>query len=387
MPTLLLSAPPTAPTDELRPALAAAGFAVADHVLGSAPAVDFGPLVAAVIDTGDRTDLAAAQTRRWRAELGDAFVPVLWLLPGASSAAAVLGLDAGADAVLARSVEPAVIAAQLKALARTHAAHGRIAAKAAESRLLGNQLQKAYAQLDRELEMARRVHRTFLPRATPEVGPVRFAVCYRPRSRVGGDFYSVQRLDESHVGFFLGDVMSHGSAVGSLLSVFVKQSVRMKEIGGNRYRLVTPDEVLAGVNRELIGLGLEDPPLVAMVVGTVDATGGTATVARAGGPPPVRIPAAGECEVWSVPGPFLGTADTSYQSVSGALAAGDKLLIGSDGTRPDGEPTAGNADPLAAAAARHRMLSGQAFVDAVARDLLPQVSHSDDFTLLCVEHV
>jgi serine phosphatase RsbU (regulator of sigma subunit) len=384
-PTVLLSAPLQCPADDLRRLLAGAAFAVADHLLGSAPAVEFGPVVVAVVEVGERADVAAAQTRRWRGELGDQCVPVLWVLPFASAELTALGLDAGADAVLARPLDPSVFEAQVRAMARAHATAARVAVKATEARLLGEQLQKAYAQLDRELEMARRVHRTFLPRALPEVGPVRFAVCYRPRSRVGGDFYDVQRLDESHVGFYLGDVMTHGSAAGSLLSVFVKQTVRMKEITGNRYRLVPPEEVLAGANRELIGLGLDEPPLVAMLVGVVSVTPGVVTVARAGGPPPVRVPAVGDPESWAVPGPFLGTAETTYQQTSGELAPGDKLLVGSDGTRPDGEPGAAGRDLLAETAGRHRALSGQAFVDAVARDLLPHVRHPDDFTLLSVE--
>src|SRR5262249_36855310 len=149
------------------------------------------------------------------------------------------------------------------------------------------------------------------------------------------------RLDEAHIGFYLGDVMAHGSAAGSLLSVFVKQSVKMKEIAANRYRLIPPDEVLVNVNRELIGLGLEEPPLVAMLCGVLNFKTGDVKVARAGGPPPVKVPATGEPDTWSVPGPFLGTADTSYLNVIGQLSPGDKLVIGSDGTRPDGEPSTG----------------------------------------------
>src|SRR4051794_14411681 len=122
MPTVLLSAPPQSPADDLRRLLAAAGFAVADHLLGSPPAVDLSPVVVAVVGVGERADVAAAQTRRWRVELGDRAVPVLWVIPFASAEITALGLDAGAEACLARPVEPAVFAAQVRALARAHAA-------------------------------------------------------------------------------------------------------------------------------------------------------------------------------------------------------------------------------------------------------------------------
>lgn len=378
---LLSSAPPTA-ADDLRGILIEAGFAVVGHSLGASPAVDFAPVAAAVIEVGDRAVAAAAQTRRWRAELGDRVVPILWVLPPGSPETAVSGLDAGADACLARPLDPAVFAAQLRTMTRCRATAARLVAKADEARLLGEQLRKAYAQLDRETEMTRRFRRSFLPRSVPEVGAARFAVCHRPRGRTGGDFYDIRRLDEDHVGFAVGDVVAQGA--GSLLGLFAQQAVTLKEVAGDGYRLVPPDEVLAVVNRELLAFGLEDPPLVAMLVGIVNVRDGLLMVARGGLPAPVYLPATGEPQRWAEPGPFLGTAETTFPIHRGILAPGDRLVIGSDGVRPDGSPGIG-PDSLTRAATRHRELSGQLFVDAVANDLLPHVRHPDDITLLVVE--
>ncbi len=376
--TVLLSGPPGRTDVDLRAGITAAGFAVSDHALGSAPAVDFAPVVVAVVDVPERVDVAAAQTRRWRAELGDQIVPVLWV---ASGAAAAVGLDAGADVVLARPVEPAAFVAQLRALARAHATAARVAARAAEARLLGDQLKKALGHLDREHDLARRVHAGFLPQSLPEVGRARFGVCHRSRTRSAGDFYNVQRLDEHHVGFLVGDVVGTGASAGGLLDVFVQQCAVMKEIRGSRYRVVPPDEVLSAVNRQLIALGADDPPLVALLAGVLNTDTGSISLARAGLPAPVHVPARGEPSVWAVPGPFLGTADSTYELRSGVLRPGDRLLIGTDGTRPDGGP--GGTDRLLEVAAKHRATS--ALVDAVSRELLQQVRHADDFTLLSVE--
>ena len=380
--TVLLSSPPDSTGDELRKLVASAGFAVADHLLGSPPAVDFGPVVVALIEVGARADVAAAQTRRWRAELGDQFVPVLWVTSPERAAA---GLDAGADAVLTRPLDPAVFVAQLRALARAQATAARVAVRAGEARLLGDQLRRAVAQQEREQEMARRVRATFLPRSFPKVGAARFHACHRPRGRAGGDFHDVRRLDEHHIGFFVGDVIGTGAAAGGLLGVFVQQSVVMKEIGELSYRVVPPDEVLTGVNRQLLGLGADDLPLVAMLAGVLNAETGAVVLARAGLPAAVHVPATGVPGVWAVPGPFLGTADTTYQALSGTLLPGDRLLIGTDGTRPDGDPGPAGTDRLLEAAAKHRAATGPAFVDAVARELLQHVRHADDFTLLGVE--
>ncbi len=381
--TVLLSCPPGRTGDgELRKLVASAGFALTDHAIGSAPAVDFNPVVVAVIDVGERADLAAAQTRRWRAELGDQIVPVLWV---ASVELAATGLDAGADVVLSRPVEPDVFVAQLRALTRTRANANRTAVRAAEARLLGDQLKRALAHLDREQDMARRVRATFLPKSFPQVESARFHVCYRARNRGGGDFHDVRRIDEHHVGFFVGDVIGTGTAAGGLLGTFVQQSVVMKEITGHSYRVVPPDEVLSTVNQQLADLGADELPLVAMLSCVLNTRTGTLILARAGLPAPVHVPANGEPTLWAIPGPFLGTADTTYQLLSNTLKPGDRLLIGTDGTRPDGDPSSGRTDRLLDAAAKHRAITGPAFVDTVARDLLQSVRHADDFTLLGVE--
>ena len=70
MSTVLFSGQSKAPGDDLRRALSGAGFTVADHLLGATPPVDFGPVVAAIVETGDRADVALAQTRRWRQPCG-----------------------------------------------------------------------------------------------------------------------------------------------------------------------------------------------------------------------------------------------------------------------------------------------------------------------------
>jgi serine phosphatase RsbU (regulator of sigma subunit) len=380
--TVLLSA--STPPSDLHHWLAAANLNIVHHVLGSVPGVNFAPIAVAVIDVGQQLEIALVQTRRWRAELGDELVPIVWILPAADPTVTVRGLEAGADVVLARPLTEAVLLAQLRAAMRARTMQRRVALQAAEARLLGDQLRKAYAQIDRELSEARRVHRAFLPRTFPSVGHARLAVCHRARSKTAGDFYDARRLDEQTLGFFVADIISYEA--GSLLGVFVGRSVMMKETEANGYRILPPGEILARVNRELIDLGLEVPPLVAMVAGTINGVTGELMIARAGMPSPVYLPAEGEPEVWSLPGPFLGTAPTTYPCRTWTLQPGDQLVLATDGTRAGGNPGPTEEDrQLQEAIGRHRHLRGQALVDAVATELLPGVHHGDDFTLMVVE--
>ncbi|MBN9520392.1 SpoIIE family protein phosphatase [bacterium] len=360
MPTVLLSAAP-AQLEDLRRDLEAGGFAVVGHDLGAAPAVDFAPVAVAVVVAGP-VAAAASQTRRWRAELADEFVPVLWLVDRADAVPA--GLDAGADVCLVQPVEPALLAAQLRALARTRASTARVSTRAAEARLLGDQLRQAFARLDADRDLARRVHRAALPVELP----AGVSVCHRPRGRIGADFYDVRRAGD-RLAFLVGDVPGRGGATGSLLGLL---ALRAAFPPGDAD--LDSAAALARVNRELLALGLDDPPLVALLAGVAD--GDSVTVARAGLPAPIWLPADGEAEAWAAPGPFLGTAEATYPALTRTLNPGDRLLIGTDG--------AGGGDALLAAARRHRGVDGAAFVEAVAADVLPAAPDGEDVTLLVV---
>lgn len=359
MNTVLLSAATDAA--DLRRPLEAAGFAVVGHDLGAAPAVDFAPVAVAVV-VAEPAAVAAAQTRRWRAEFADEFVPVVWLADRAD--AVPLGLEAGADVCLVQPVEPAHLAAQVRALARTRTSAARVFARAAEARLLGDQLRQAFARLDAERDLARRVHRAALPVELP----AGVAVCHRPRGRSGADFYDVRRGGGT-VAFLVGDVPGRGGAAGSLLGLLALRAAFPP--GETTF---DPAAALARVNRELLALGLDDPPLVALLAGVAD--GETITVARAGLPAPVWLPADGDVEAWSEPGPFLGTAEATYPALTRALHPGDRLVAATDG--------AGGADALLAAARRHRGLGGAAFAEAVATDVLPAAPEGEDLTVLAV---
>lgn len=368
MPRVLLSAPPAATAAaDLRAAFEAAGCAVVGHDLGATPAVDFGPVAAAVV-VADPAAVAAGQTRRWRAELADEFVPILWLVTSAD--AVPLGLEAGADVCLVQPVEPAHLAAQLKAMARARAATARVATRAAEARLLGDQLRQALGRLDADRELARRVHRSALPADLPAVGALRASVCHRPRGRTAADFFDARRVGDHQLAFLVGDVPGRGGAAGSLLGLLaLRAAVPLDDFDPD------PAATLARVNRDLLALGLDDPPLVALLAGVADVRTGTVTIARAGLPAPVWVPADGEVVAWSAPGPFLGAAAVAFTPLSRAVAPGDRLVVATDG--------AGGPEALAAAARRHRHLPGPAFAAAVAADLLPAAA-GEDVTLLAV---
>jgi sigma-B regulation protein RsbU (phosphoserine phosphatase) len=378
---ILLAGDPVPPGTQ--GSLEAAGFAVASTGLGGIDAAEVARSQAVVIAANPRV-VATVQAlcRRWRIELGEQYVPMIWLADGLAPPA---GLDAGADVVLPQNTPIDHVIAQLKALMRVQHLHTRLAGRAAEAQNLNQRLHQAHQQIDGDSELTRRVHRGFLPRTLPEVGKARFAVCYRPRSRIGGDFYDVMRLDEEHVGLYVADAMGRGLPASSLLSIFVKKSLTPKEILGRSYRLVPPGEVLDRLNRELLNLSLAEPPFVTMVYAQLNCRDGGLTFARAAHPHPLYLPFDAEPAYWHAAGTLLGVFESEFPVQQRQLRHGDKVILFSDGVHP---PTTGAGslhDPLVESVKRHRQLAVQPFIDAVARDLLEESRHPEDFTLMAVE--
>ena len=385
MPRILLIGEPT--PDDARLPLEAAGFPV---VVAAYAGIDPAEVLRShlvILDVTPQTALTAqALCRRWRIELGEHYVPIIWLCFDNSAALLTGALDSGADVCIPRPISPSHLLAQAKSLLRVQHMNARLAGRAAESQQINQRLQQAYQQIDSDLEMSRRIHRGFLPRTLPEVHQAHFAVCYRPRSRVGGDFYDVMRLDEEHVGVYVADAMGKGLPASSLLSIFVKKSLKVKEITGRSYRIVPPNEVMVGLNRELVALGLAEPPFVTMLYMQLNCRDGAVSFARASHPLPLYVPASGELEYWSATGTLLGVFEADFPGQTRQLRASDKVILSSDGVNPSGGTPPGGRDILIDLAAKYRTEPLAEFVDHLSRDMLEQSRSSEDFTMVGLEY-
>jgi sigma-B regulation protein RsbU (phosphoserine phosphatase) len=381
MPQILLIG--DSPSDDARLPLEAAGFPVtACHYGGIDPGQITKSQLVILEVTPQTATTAQALCRRWRIELGELYVPFIWLCFDSSPALLTGALDSGADTCLPRPFAPTQLLAQAKALLRVQHMNARLMSRAAEAQQINQRLQQAYQQIDNDMEMARRIHRGFMPRTLPEVQQASFAVCYRPRSRIGGDFYDVQRLDENHCAVYVADAMGRGLPTSSLLSIFVKKSLQLKEISGRSYRLVPPAEVLSRLNRDLVGLGLPEPSFVTMLYLQLNCRDGSLCFSRASHPHPLYVPKTGEPEYWSTTGTLVGVFEAEFTQHNQTLKSGDRVLLMSDGV-----PTsASGSDRLVESVRRHRAETLQAFVDGVAHDLLESSRNTEDFTLLGIEY-
>jgi sigma-B regulation protein RsbU (phosphoserine phosphatase) len=386
-PRILLCADVATSGGDVRQLLQHAQFDVDCHALGAADPDELSAYHAIVVDANLNAGECLAFCKRLRGKAGDSYLPMLFITADPAPAARLASLEHGADAYLLRPFDPAELLAHVRALLRNKERHDRLADKTAEVNRINKRLQQAYLQIDQELALAGRIQESFLPRSLPEVPRVRFAVHYQPCGRVGGDFYDIFRLDEKHMGFYVADAMGHG-VPASLLTIFVKTGVRAKEIFGQQYRLVPPDEVLRHLNRDLIEQQLSDTPFITMVYVLYNYRDGTFSFSRSGHPYPLYVPRLGDAALWQVEGSLLGVFDTPYAVRTEHLQPGDKVLLYTDGMDAacfDGRPL--GVQSLLAFAGQHREAPIQDLVRMLPTELFKSARQTDDLTVFGLEVV
>jgi len=83
--------------------------------------------------------------------------------------------------------------------------------------ILLKRIEKQNRQIEGELELAERVHRTLIPESVTEAG-VDIAVTYVPMSYLGGDCAKFRFLEDDRVVVFISDVTGHGVSAALLVN-------------------------------------------------------------------------------------------------------------------------------------------------------------------------
>ncbi|HVH70925.1 MAG TPA: PP2C family protein-serine/threonine phosphatase, partial [Candidatus Dormibacteraeota bacterium] len=101
--------------------------------------------------------------------------------------------------------------------------------------------------IQKELEIARQIQSSILPRKVPHVADLDIAAQYVPMTAVAGDFYDFLVVDEKRVGILVADVTGHG-VPAALIAAMLKTALAAQST-------LAPDpaQVLAGLNRSLCG--------------------------------------------------------------------------------------------------------------------------------------
>jgi serine phosphatase RsbU (regulator of sigma subunit) len=181
-------------------------------------------------------------------------------------------------------------------------------------------------RMERELELAREVQQSVLPRTFPRLPGYHFAAHNEPARQVGGDFYDVILLDGNRFGLVVGDVSDKG--MPSALYMALTRSLILAE----SRREQSPSGVLCSVNQLLRELG--DPNMfVSVFYGVVEQSTRDLTYARAGHDYPLllRGDRALELKGQGTPLGLFESDEIGLVDKQITLAPGDRLILYTDG--------------------------------------------------------
>ena len=200
-----------------------------------------------------------------------------------------------------------------------------------------------------ELDDARKIQLSMLPRSTPNLAWLDLASASLPATEVGGDYYDYVPLDAERLAIVVGDVAGHGMASGLVLAA-IRGGLHLL-----RGELARPLEALHRLDR-MVHAVAPGRMYVTLQIAILDHRERRVTVVSAGHPPVLHYRArSGAVEELGRPAVPLGTGlDPRLGEDSEGLAAGDVLLFYSDGV-PEATDVHGEAfghQRLAAALSR-----------------------------------
>jgi sigma-B regulation protein RsbU (phosphoserine phosphatase) len=184
--------------------------------------------------------------------------------------------------------------------------------------------QRELAAVEHELETARTIQTSILPRTLPSMNGARIAVSYLPASAVAGDVYDFLPIDDRHVGVLVADVTGHG------VSAALIASMATVAFAGQREHAADPGRALSNINRILCGHF--DARFITAAYAFVDLERGAIGYSLAGHPPPLLRKATGQLLDLSEGATVLGLFDdTVYPTAHVAIGSGDRLILYTDG--------------------------------------------------------
>ncbi len=180
-------------------------------------------------------------------------------------------------------------------------------------------------RLDDELQIARSIQESFLPKSDPDLPGFEIAGLNVPSEAVGGDYYDFIPIVENQVGIAIGDVSGKGIPAALIMAAF--RASLIAEIRNN-YAIRT---IFAKVN-SLMEETSERGRFVSGLYGVLDAKNKVLTFANAGHNPGLLCRQDGTIEYLTEGGPLFGVVrDQVYEERPISLRSGDFMLWYTDG--------------------------------------------------------
>lgn len=256
------------------------------------------------------------------------------------------------------------------------AALGYVAAR----RTLQRDLQ--LGEIQRELEVAKRIQLSILPSAFPDSANFRVAARYVPMTSVAGDFYDFLVADETHAGLLIADVSGHG-VPAALIASMVKVAANAQHA-----HAADPSRLLAGMNAVLYGNTRDQFVTAAYVY--LDSQSQELCYSAAGHPPMLLLRDGKVLEIIEN-GLILAAFDfATFDNAVHKMEPGDRFLLYTDGL-VDAANAKGDffgQDALSALLRQTAELAPSAATDRIIAAVQQwSASQDDDVTVLICDYI
>jgi len=180
--------------------------------------------------------------------------------------------------------------------------------------------------LKNDLEIAREIQQSMLPRAAFKAPGIEAFGMTRPANTVGGDFYDIVPLPDGRVLLALGDVAGKGSPAALLMALLLAMMRTLIDEGLEGAALV------ARLNVQIGRHALPHSRFVTLFVSILNPTTGELSYVNAGQNPPLLRRGNGSYERLRAGGMALGMFENAtYTTGATTLEPGDVLVMYSDG--------------------------------------------------------
>jgi len=237
-------------------------------------------------------------------------------------------------------------------------------------------------EIQNELEVARRIQLSILPREFPTSTNFRVAARYIPMTSVAGDLYDYIIVDDHQVGLLIADVSGHG-VPAALIAAMVKLAA-----SSQRAVAAKPCQFLSGMNSALLG-NTQNQFVTAAYVHLNSESGELRYSAAAH--PPLLLVRNGRVTQIEENGLMLAAFDfASYSTAVHKLETDDRIVMYTDGV-VEASNAAGDFfghDALCDLLTRTRELSPAMAADSIISSVRQwSEKQEDDLTILICDYI
>ena len=242
-------------------------------------------------------------------------------------------------------------------------------------------------RLEKEIQLARQIQRTFLPSRLPALQGWDLDIVWQTAREVGGDFYDIFKLGANKLGIVIADVSDKGMPAALYMTVartLIRAFVR---------EIPSPARVLERVNRLLVG-DSQDGLFVTAVYAVLNLQEGTLTYANAGHNLPLIVHAqTRQIEPLPKGGMALGVmANSKIPEYTLEICPGDQLVLYTDGVSESmsasgeifGEKRLTEALEQAPLGGARQLIE---HITGILRDFRQGATASDDLTMVVIDRL